>query len=254
LDGGVETAWMGRHRSALIAVAAIAPLLFCAGLAAFRESVTAATAALVLVLVVVAVAATGDRFAGFVAALSCGACFDVFLTEPFGRFTIKDRDDIEVTVLLVLVGVAVTEIALWGRRQQAGASRRAGYLDGVFGTSKIIARPQASPDALIDHVADQIVQFLDIDDCRFVAGDGPGPEDARLDHDGYVTRRGHRVNVGRDGLPPDERIGLIVRQGAAIHGQFVLTAATRVVRPSVEQLRVAVLLADQVGAALTHAE
>lgn len=245
---------MGRHRSALIAAAAVAPLLFCAGLAAFRESVTGATAALVLVLVVVAVAVTGDRFAGFVAALSCGAWFDVFLTEPFGRFTINDPNDIEVTVLLVLAGVAVTEIALWGRRQEARASRRAGYLDGVLGTSKIIAGLQASPDALIGHVAHQIVQFLDIDDCQFVPGAGPGPEDASLDHDGYVTRRGHRVNVERDGLPTDERIGLIVRQGGVVHGQFVLTAATRVVRPSVEQLGVAVLLADQIGAALTHAE
>jgi K+-sensing histidine kinase KdpD len=251
---GMETEWMGRHRSVVITAAAIAPLLCAAVLAAFRESVTAATAALVLVLIVVAAAATGDRVAGIVAALSSAAGFDVFLTEPRGQFTIKNPNDIEVTVLLVLVGIAVTEIALWGRRQQARASRRAGYLDGVLGTSKIIAVPDASPDALIDHVASQIIQILDIDDCQFVPGNGPGPQDASLDHDGCVTRRGHRVNVESDGLPTDERIGLMVRQGGAIHGQFVLTAATRVVCPSVEQLRVAVLLADQVGAALTHAD
>ena len=250
----METEWMGRYRSVVITAAAIAPLLCAAVLAAFRESVTAATAALVLVLIVVATAATGDRVAGIVAALSSAAGFDVLLTEPRGQFTIKNPNDIEVTVLLVLVGIAVTEIALWGRRQQARASRRAGYLDGVLGTSKIIAVPDASPDALIDHVASQIIQILDIDDCQFVPGNGPGPQDASLDHDGCVTRRGHRVNVERDGLPTDERIALIVRQGGAIHGQFVLTAATRVVCPSVEQLRVAVLLADQVGAALTHAD
>lgn len=67
-----------------------------------------------------------------------------------------------------------------------------------------------------------------------------------------MTGRGHRISVERDGLPTDEKVGLIVRQGGAVHGQYVLTAATRVARPSVEQLRVAVLLADQVGAALTH--
>jgi len=228
-------------------------LLCCALLAAFRESFTAATGALVLVLIVVAAAATGDRLAGFIAALSSGAWFEFFLTEPFGRFTITDRNDIELTVLLVLVGVAVTEIALWGRRQEARASRRAGYLDGVLGTSNI-AVPEASPDALIDHVSHQIALILDIDECRFVLGTGPAPEDASLDHDGYVTRRGSRVNVERDGLPTDEQIGLLVRQGGVVHGQFVITAATRVARPSVEQLRVAVLLADQVGAALTHAE
>lgn len=237
-----------------MAVAVLAPLLASAGLAGVRTSVAPATSALVLVLVVVAVAATGDRLVGFVAALSSGACFDVFLTEPYGRFTIKNASDVEVTVLLVLVGVAVTEIALWGRRQQARSSRRAGYLDGVLGTSKIIAVRESSHEALIDHVAKQIVQLLDIDDCQFVPGAGPGPQDAILDHDGHVMARGHRVNTEHDGLPTDERIGLIVRQGGVVHGQFVLTAASRIARPSVEQLGVAVLLADQVGAALTHAD
>lgn len=244
---------MKRQRSALIVAAAIAPLLCGAGLGAFRASITAATAALVLVLIVVAAASTGDRVAGIVAALSSGVWFEFFLTAPYGRFTISDPNDIEVTSLLILVGIAVTEIALWGRRQQARASRRAGYLDGVLGTSKIIAGREASPDALISHVAQQIAHLLDLDECRFVPGAGPGLQDASLDHDGHLTRHGQRVNVESDGLPTQEQIGLVVRQGAVTHGQFVLTAATRVVRPSVEQLRVAVLLADQVGAALTHA-
>jgi K+-sensing histidine kinase KdpD len=253
LDAEVETKWMERHRSAVIAGAAISPLLCCAVLAAFRESVTTATAALVLVLIVVAAAATGDRFAGIVAALSAGAWFDVFLTQPYLRLTIKDPSDIEVTVLLVMVGVSVTEIALWGRRQQASASRRTGYLEGVLGTSSIIALPHASPEVMIDHVAHQIVQVLDIDECRFLPGPGPAMQDASIHHDGYVTRRGYRVNVEHDGLPTDDLIHLVVRQGDLVHGQFLLTAATRTVYPSVVQLRLAVLLADQAGAALTHA-
>jgi K+-sensing histidine kinase KdpD len=245
---------MERNRPALIVAAAVAPLLCCAVLALFRESGRTATDALVLVLIVVGAAATGDRLAGIVAALSAGLWFDVLLTQPYGQFTIHDPNDVEVTVLLVLVGVAVTEIALWGRRQQARASRREGYLDGVLGTSNIIALREASPEALIEHVAQQIVTVLGIDDCQFIAGHGPGPQDASLDHDGNVTRRGYRVDVERDGLPTDDRISLVVRAGGVVHGQFVLTAATRVVRPSVVQLKVAVLLADQVGAALTHAD
>jgi len=248
----VSTELLSRHRGWIIAAAAIGPLLAGAVLAAFRDPITTATAALVLVLIVVAAAATGDRVAGLVAAVSSGVWFDVFLTEPRGQLTIKNPEDIEVTVLLVLVGVAVTEVALWGHRQQARAARRSGYLDGVFGTSRIIADPQPSPDALINHVARQIVEVLDIDDCRFVPGTTPGPQDASLDHEGHVTRRGRPVNVDRDGLPIDEPIGLVVGQGALCHGQFVLTASSRVIRPSAEQLEVAVLLADQVGAALTR--
>ena len=192
----MEASWIERHRSSLIAAAAIVPLLVCAGLAAFRDSITAATSALILVLVVVAVAATGDRVAGFVAALSCGAWFDVFLTEPYGQVTIKNREDVVITVLLVLVGVSVTEIALWGHRQQARASRRAGYLEGVLDTSKIIAGSAASPSALITRVAGQIVQLLNIDDCYFVAGAGPASEDAAIHHDGNVTRQGRRRGLG----------------------------------------------------------
>jgi hypothetical protein len=38
------------------------------------------------------------------------------------HFAINDPADIETAVLLRLVGVAVTEIALWARRQQARAA------------------------------------------------------------------------------------------------------------------------------------
>ena len=60
------------HGSLAVVVAALAPLVCCAVLAAFRDSVTNATAALVLVLVVVASAATGIRAAGLVAVLPSG--------------------------------------------------------------------------------------------------------------------------------------------------------------------------------------
>lgn len=258
LDAEVATKWMERNRPTVIIASALTPMFCCFVLWAFRNSVrvtaaTSATAALVLVLIVVAAAATGDRVAGIVAALSAGAGFDVFLTQPYLRLTIHDPNDVEVAVLLVLVGVAVTEIALWGRRQQAHASRRTGYLDGVLSTSSIIALRDSSPETLVSYVANQIVKVLDIDECRFIRGPGPGPQDVSINHDGEVTRRGHIVNVEREGLPVDDLIHLAVRQGDLVHGQFLLTSATRVVHPSDVQLRVAVLLADQVGAALTPA-
>jgi len=233
-----------------VGAAAIVPLAVCAGLGAVRDGVTDATAALVLVLVVVAAAATGARLAGFVAALSSGVWFDFFLTEPFGSLKITDRDDLEGTVLLLLVGAAVTEIALWGRRQQARASRRAGYLDGVFGTADVVALQQESTQALTDHVCRQIVEILAIDACRFERAGATTGSNVTLDRDGSVTQLGHEVDVDRDGLPTDDLIALEVQHGGISRGHFLLTASTRIVRPSREQRRVVVLLADQVGAAL----
>jgi K+-sensing histidine kinase KdpD len=238
------------HRATLLVVAAIVPLVLCAGLAAFRDSVAAAPVALVLVLVVVAVAATGVRVAGFIAALSSGLWFDFFLTAPYQSFKITDRADIETAVLLLVVGAAVTEIALWGRRQQARASRRAGYLDGVFGTADIVTVQHRSPSSLTEHVSRQIVEILDIDACRFEADGASGRPSASLDHDGSVTQLGRPVDVDRHGLPTDDLIALDVQQGGASYGRFLLTSSTRMVRPSLEQRRVVVLLAEQVGAAL----
>jgi K+-sensing histidine kinase KdpD len=242
---------MTRHRSAVITAAALVPLAVSGVLALFRDSLAPTTSVLVLVLVVVAAAATGDRTAGVVAALSSGAWFDFFLTKPYSRFAINESADLQATVLLVLVGLGVTELALWGRRQQARASRSAGYLAGVIGTSVLVAGQQTSPEELTRHVARQIVELLGIDTCRFVPGTGPGPRTAVLGQNGQVARRGHPVDVARDGFPTEEEVALPVVHGGVVHGSFVLTSGSQIARPTGEQLRVAVLLAGQVGAALT---
>jgi K+-sensing histidine kinase KdpD len=113
------------ERRAVLARAAglLLPLATCAVLSGLRDSVTQATAALILVLWAVACAASGDRVAGLLAALSGGVWFDFFLTEPYHQLAISKSDDLEVTILLVVIGAVVTEIALWGRRQQARAAR-----------------------------------------------------------------------------------------------------------------------------------
>ena len=238
------------HRGAVLGAAAVLPLLVSAVFAALGHGVTSTTAVLVLVLVVVAAAATGDRIAGIVAALSGGLWYDFFLTQPYRRFTITDPDDITVTVLLVVIGIAVTEVALWGHRQQAGASRRAGYLDGALRTAEIVAARDGSSAALADVVAGQIAEVLGVDACRFVPGPLRDQRLAVLAHDGSVTRNGRPVKVERDGLPSDEETALLVTRADETLGYFVLTAAGDLAYPSLEQRRVAVLLADQVGAAL----
>ncbi|HEY9410053.1 MAG TPA: DUF4118 domain-containing protein [Jiangellaceae bacterium] len=241
---------MTRRRPLVLTLAAVIPLVACGVLALVRDSVANTNAALVLVLLVVAAASTGVRPAGIVAALSSAVWFDFFLTEPYQRFTITDRADIETTVLLALVGAAVTELALWGRRQQARASRQEGYLAGIVSAARAVATGSSPPTLLVEHVARQITDVLDIDGCRFDDAPGEGFA-ARLNRDGTVDRAGHAVDVERNGLPIDDEIELLAEAGGSVRGRFLLTASTRVARPDLEQRLVAITLADQVGAALT---
>jgi K+-sensing histidine kinase KdpD len=241
--------FIARHRSAVLLLSAVVPLVASLALSPFRASVASTNAALVLVLIVVAAAATGLRFAGIVAAVSGAVSFDFFLTAPYFRLAIEDPSDVATAVLLVLVGAAVTEIALWGRRQQARASRQQGYLTGVLETVSSVATKGADPVELTDMVAGRLREVLDIDGCRFTTE--PLPEtDVRLGRDGEVTRAGHPVNVARSGLPTDTEIELLVESSSGVRGRYLLTAAARVSRPGLEERRVAVALADQIGLAL----
>jgi hypothetical protein len=122
-----------------------------AALVPFRSSIPNTDAALAMILVVVAVAANGYRLAGILAAVSVAVWFDFFLTRPYETFSITRRTDIETTVLLLVIGVAVTEIAVWGRRQHLAASRRAGYLDGISSAAQAVAAG-GSASALTEQV------------------------------------------------------------------------------------------------------
>src|SRR5262252_9972807 len=160
--------WLTRDRLAVVAALA-APLLLTVILVPFRTSFPNTDAALAMLLVVVAVAANGYRPAGYLAAVSAAVWFDFFLTRPYERFTITRRADLETTILLLVIGVAVTEIAVWGRRQHTAASRRAGYLDGIHAAAQAAASG-ASPSALIDQVAGQLTRLLSLEACRFQYG------------------------------------------------------------------------------------
>jgi K+-sensing histidine kinase KdpD len=239
-----------RSSTVVLAAAVLAPLALCGILVPFRADVVSTNAALLLVLVVVAVSATGSRPAGVVAALSSALWFDLLLTAPYGLLTIANPDDVETAVLLVAAGLAVTEIAVWGRRQQSRSSRREGYLAGVAAVARTVASGESSLPELVERVGRQISAVLDLDACRFEAGPREGWA-VRLLRDGAVTWSGHEVDVEREGLPTMDEISLPVEHGGASYGHYVLTSATAVRRPDHEQLTVAITLAEQVGAALS---
>jgi hypothetical protein len=225
-----------------------APLALTAALIPFRGGLPNTYAALALVLVVVAVAAAGYRLAGVLAAVSAAVWFDFFLTVPYERFTITRAADIETTVLVLAVGVAVTEIAVWRRRQQAAAARRAGYLDGINAAAGAVAAG-SSPQAVIDEVRGQLTRLLSLSECRFQDGAAGIGQPPRLLRIGQVVTRGRVWDAGREGLSPGTDTELLAEAGGLLQGRFLLTPGPPVRLP-LEQRLVAVALADQAAAAL----
>ena len=234
--------------------AAVLPLVTCAILAGIRDDVTAATAALILVLWVVAAAASGDRVAGVLAALSGGVWFDFFLTEPYQRFTISDPDDVEVTCAAGRRSAwSSTRSRCGGAASSLALPGRSGYLDGVLRAARLVSEGDTPPLGL-----DRRWSLARSPMCSEPTGlplRSRVPSTTRasrlLDHDGEVTRGGHVVYVDRNGLPlSSEEVAIVVRRGPDILGDFVVTSASHMTYPSKEERRVAVLLADQVASVL----
>lgn len=245
--GAAGISWLSRDRLA-VAAGLAGPLVLTASLVPFRSGFANTDAALVLILVVVVVAAIGNRVAGYAAAGSAAACFDFFLTRPYQAFSISRATDIETTVLLLVIGVAVTEIAVWGWRQHAIASRRSGYLDGINDAARAVAAGE-SPSALTERVADTLVQLLSLKSCRFQYGVAGLGRPGRIQPDGVVLVGGRVWDTPGNGLPAQAGTELLVVSGDRLQGRFLMQPDPAA-RPSREQLLVAVGFANQVGAAL----
>lgn len=245
----MTTTFLDKHPGWLHAAALIVPFGLCAALSPWRGSLDLTTSALILVLVVVAAGATGRRTVGALAAVAGVVGLDFFFTVPYFSLTMSDPAELEVAITLLLVGLAVSEITGWGRRQQARASRNAGYLAGLLSTADAVTH-STTPHRLLAIGERQIQTVLHVDRCRF----DPTPHTNLpvLTARGIVRPDGHVLDVRRRGLPTDTRIALPVTTGATTHGHYLITASASVVRPTPQQVEVVLLLADQVAAALAR--
>ncbi len=237
-------AWFRRHPVVLRMLAAAAPLVVAVALRLVVDLVANSAAALVLVLIVVGAAATGDRIAGVLAALAAAVGFDFFLSPPYLQFRIDSVEDAELAVLLLLVGVAVSELASWGIRQSAAATEQAGFVQGALESAILAGGSVGTADGL-RRASDGIRKVLGAEAVAFVYGDHDAGA-AVINQDGSVRRRGADLDVATGGLPGGDHYAAIpIAHNGAQTGYFRVTNPIRTVRPSRDQLRVAALLASQ---------
>lgn len=229
--------------TAAIAAGVLAPLALAGVLLPWRGSWPNTNVALLLVAAVVAVACAGNRLAGALAALSAAAWFDFFFTRPYDRFTISHSADVTTFGLLLAVGVAVSQMAAWARRLKAVTVADAGYFKRIV-ASATLTQEAASPYDVTEHVRRQLIDILDLADCRFEYGKLLG-QPPRLEQDGTVSTRYGHYPADQSGLPQED-IELRTFAGGQYVGRFMLTPKPGS-RPSRRARLVAVALADLAG-------
>src|ERR1700761_4987888 len=197
---GLMTRYLTRDAAAVVA-AVLGPLALAAVLLPWRGSWPNTNVALLLVVAVVAVACLGNRAAGALAALSAAVWFDYFFTQPYERLTISRSADVTTFALLLAVGVAVSQMAAWARRLKVVTVADAGYFNRIV-ASAALTQQADTPYDVTEHVRRQLIDVLDLKDCRFEYGKLLG-QPPRLEPDGTLTTRYGHYPVDQSGLPQE---------------------------------------------------
>lgn len=221
------------------------PPCVAAALIPARTTFSNTEGALVMVVAIVGVAAFGDRIAGVMASASAGLSFDFFLTRPYERFAISHRQDIETTVLLFVVGLAVTELTARGRRNRLIALERSKYLEELHAVTRMMAEGAEARIALA-RVEVALSALLDLKACRYDPLPPTGRV-ARIYQDGSVVLAGAKWPT-----LPGREVDLPIEYGGRAYGRFVLVPTPgRTV--SLERRRIASAFANDIGAILAGA-
>ena len=235
-------------RSRILGAVAIgAPVIVAALLIPGRGHLNAGNNALVLVLVVVAVAANGSRLAAVVAAIAAAISFDLFLTAPYYSLRITHRDGVITDALLLVVGLVVGDLAARGRGHRARSNLRGSEVESMHAITELVAEG-GDPEFITGVAATELRQLLQLRDCRFSHA-LTVPSTAHVTPNGAVLIGAVPWATGKFGLPTSE-VDLPVRSHGLILGHFLLTPRP-VVPVTDEELRVAIAIADQVGAAIS---
>jgi hypothetical protein len=232
------------------AAGAILAVLVGGLLAPLRDWLGSGNVVLALALVVVGAAVFGGRVAGAVTSLAAALSFDYFHTQPYYSLRIDDREDIIAAILLLVMGVAVGQLALLrlgSRREIQVHAKGAAHLEEV---AAVVAAGADLDDAW-PAVRGAVVDQLALAGARFE----PVPfhdQFTALGRDGQILGTTLTYEHGGFALPTAGVVVPVVAAGRQL-GRLVLLphphqGTTRA------QRRVAVALADQLAVAATRSQ
>jgi hypothetical protein len=220
------------------AAAPLATFAVAGALVGVRGEVRPEVVALALALAVVGSGWWGGRTGGIAAALMAALSFDFMHTKPYLSLKVADSDDLLVTILLLVVGLAVGTLSAEAAHQR----RRARARSQPGGVTRVLALTRdATPEDVELAVKAELLTVLGLNDCWFTTEPVELPEIGsmgeidlevmRFTHDGFelpdsgvavpVVAYGHRYGtlVGRP--TSGVGVGIEARAAAAALGEVL---------------------------------
>jgi hypothetical protein len=238
----------------IIGLAALAPIALGALLVPLRGDLEQANLALLFVLVVVLAGVAGGRAAGATAAVASTLSFDFFLTQPYLSLRIESAADFETAVILLVVGLLVGQIAVRAEVSRARGVRAADEVARVHRVSEQVAQGSAAEDVALSVIA-ELTALLKLESCELelapYALDLSEVGLVRLERTGALASSEHRF-LGEGFVLPAIGVELPVRAKGGEIARLVLRG-TPGHGVTLDERKVAVALADQLGVALAAA-
>lgn len=230
-----------------LAVAGLVPIIVAALLVPLRDELVGTNLALILVIFVVLGGVMGGRAGGALAAVAAAFSFDFFLTQPYLSLHMDSADDIETTLLLLLVGLIVGQLAIRSQVHRAAAAHTRSEIHQLTRIADLVARGEDPADVLLAAQA-ELTTLLGLASCRFEAAPS-GTVLAHLERTGAVSGQREWRFAGHDLALPGDGVELPVLSHGRPIGRFILIPEPGI-GVSLEARVVGVAIADQVGSAL----
>ena len=225
-------------------VAGAVPVGVAAAWIPLRDRVPNTDLALILVVVIAAVGLAGGAAAALVSSVAASVAFDLLDTRPYGTLAMSRGADVTTALILLGTGVLVGAGAARLGRYRRSEDSRTDALAVVMEASGLVATGEER-ELITEALAEELRRSLHLSDCEFEARPPSGKSP-------MVARNGGLVGlVDVPGAEGPSRIDLPIWCQGEIVAHYRLTL--RGAAPSQDDLRVALSLADQAGAAMSRA-
>src|SRR5689334_16780030 len=119
------------------AVGGFGSIALAALLVTVRGDIINANAALALVVPVLLAAVIGGRWPAVASAVIAALSFDFFFTKPYLSLKIASHNDVETTIVLLVVALIAAEIGIRSRFQTGEAKRVKSEVDRLYRVAEL---------------------------------------------------------------------------------------------------------------------